>query len=254
MDAKPQFGRQQLLSHIVNDMARALCQRRDEPQARQLARAQGTAQSVLAFLPGDAIEAMIAGHCVMFHELIVDTVQTTLRGEPEATRRATRSGIVAMDKAFGANLARLERYRTRHTDTASDVEPADARAETEIADRVRRHQSAASPAVDQAEPAAWRSGSTIPGAPLPETNIAAFTPADAIRFTPSPGVARPGEAEPMAAAQMAGLNRQARRQILRQANKGNAAPARSSNPVAAGLDAVAANHVMAGRRLRTAGP
>jgi len=254
MDPRPEFGLQDLLTHVVSDMAQAVAERRGESQTQRLARAQAAAQTILGFLPGDAIEAMLAGHCVMFHELIVDTVHHTLRGELDTTRRATRSGIVAMDKAFGANLARLERYRTRHTDTASDVEPADARAETEIADRVRRHQSAASPAVDQAEPAAWRSGSTIPGDPLPETNIAAFTPADAIRFTPPPGVARPGEAEPMAAAQMAGLNRQARRQILRQANKGNAAPARSSNPVAAGLDAVAANHVMAGRRLRTAGP
>jgi hypothetical protein len=141
MDTQPLFGRQQLLSHIISDMAQALCQRRDEPQSRQIARAQAAAESIVGFQPSDAVEAMIAGHCVMFHELIVDSAQITLQGELDATRRATRSGIVAMDKAFGANLVRLEQYRARHADSTEHATPADVRAETEIADRVHRHQS-----------------------------------------------------------------------------------------------------------------
>jgi hypothetical protein len=225
MDAKPQFGRQQLLSHIVNDMARALCQRRDEPQARQLARAQGTAQSVLAFLPGDAIEAMIAGHCVMFHELIVDTVQTTLRGEPEATRRATRSGIVAMDKAFGANLVRLERYRARDTDArsdaaAGDAAPADTRAETDIADRVHRHQAGAAstavrPSSVAAEASAPAPDAIDPGRASPE----AIPPLDAPRPSHILGFDPPREGAPATVAPMPGLNRQARRALRRQSGK-----------------------------------
>jgi hypothetical protein len=233
MDPRPAFGIDDLLSHLIGDMAQAVAQRPGESPTQRLARAQAAARTIWAFLPGDAIEAMIAGHCAMFHALIVDTVQNTLRGELDTTRRATRSGIVAMDKAFGANLTRLERYRTRHTDTASDVQPADARAETDIADRVRRHQSAASPAADPTEQSARCTGSSIARDPSPEADIAAFIPADPIRFAPPPGAARPSEADPVSTAAMAGLNRQARRQILRQANKGHGAYARPPNPVAA---------------------
>jgi hypothetical protein len=196
MDPQPSFGPRQLLSHVINDMAWALCQRPDEPQPRQLARAQAAAESILTFQPGDAIEAMIAGHCVMFHELIVDGVQNTLRGEPEATRRATRSGIVAMDKAFGANLVRLEKYRARQAATTEDTIPAEARAETGMTDRSRRHESGTASTelateADQPEPA----GPQIPGVDGPRDE----------------GIAT--------VAQLPGLNRQARRAIRRQFGK-----------------------------------
>jgi hypothetical protein len=207
MDMQPLSGPEQLLVHIVSDMAQAVSQRRDEPQSRQLARAQAAAQTILAFLPVDAIEAMIAGRCVMLHELIVDSVQTTLRGELDATR----SGIVAMDKAFGANLVRLEQYRARHTDSTADAAPAHARAETEIADRVHRHQAAtASPASHPApgavDAATLSSGSGDPGQ----------VSADAPHI---PGSDRPDEAPPATVARMQGLNRQARREIERRSRK-----------------------------------
>jgi hypothetical protein len=80
---------------------------------------------------------MLAGHCVIFHELIVDAVRTTFRAETDTARRASRGGVVAMDKAFGNNLTRLERYRARQ----EEIEPLDDDVtETEIADRIERHQ------------------------------------------------------------------------------------------------------------------
>jgi hypothetical protein len=115
----------------------------------------------MAFQPEDVIEAMIASHCVMFHELIVDSLHDTLIGEDPASRRPARSNIVAMDKAFGNNLARLEAYRTRRVEASHDIQPMPARDEADISDRVRRHQAsaparqpvAAAPiAVRQAEP------------------------------------------------------------------------------------------------------
>jgi hypothetical protein len=209
MDTQPLSGPRQVLSHIISDMAQAVSQRRDEPLSRQLARAQVAAQTIMAFLPVDAIEAMIAGHCVMFHEMIVDSIQTTLRGEPEATRRATRSAIVAMDKAFGANLLRLEQYRARDAETAVEAEPGDARAETEIADRVHRHQSGTASA--EARPAVDVDGlgSIDPGHAAPEAG-------------PLPhilGGDRPREAYAATVARMPGLNRQARRALSRQLRK-----------------------------------
>jgi hypothetical protein len=209
MDTQPLSGLPQLMDHIIADMARALCQRRDEPHQMQAARAQGAAQSIRAFQPDNAVEAMIAGHCVMLHEVIVDSVETTLRGEPDAMRRATRSGIVAMDKAFGANLVRLERYRARHTGSPADALPTDARAETEVADRVHRHQSGAA-----------AGGESSPGSSSPGIVVPRHATAEAIPPPPQiPGVDRPCEADSAAVTPMQGLNRQARREIGRRSRK-----------------------------------
>jgi hypothetical protein len=135
---------QEILTHVISDMAQSVAVRAGESEQQRSARAQYAAQTILAFLPTDVIEAMIAGHCVMFHEMIVDnTVQATLRGEPDAARRATRSSIVAMDKAFGNNLIRLRQHRARRAEAAAKTPPAAALNETEIADRVRRHESSA---------------------------------------------------------------------------------------------------------------
>jgi hypothetical protein len=185
MDTAPTYGLQELLTHVVGDMARSVAVRVGESEQQRLARAHYAAQTILAFLPTDAIEAMIAGHCVMFHEMIVDTVQTALRGEMDATRRATRNSIVAMDKAFGNNLIRLRQHRAGLAEAAAEAFPADTLAETEIADRVRRHQ------------------------PDARTEAASPEPAN---------VPHPNQ-PPAAADPMAGLNRQARRAIFRQNGK-----------------------------------
>lgn len=220
MDTQPPFSRQQLLSHIVGDTARAVSERHDEPQARQFARAQAAARSILAFEPTDAIEAMIASHCVMLHELIVDSVQTTLRGQLDAPRRATRSGIVALDRAFGANLVRLERYRTRHADGAADVEPADICAETEIADRVHRHQAGAASTAARTCPVAPEASAPSPdpidpGHAGPEVTppLDGPRPPHILRREP------PRDVSPATVAPMPGLNRQQRRAIRRQSGK-----------------------------------
>jgi len=94
----------------------------------------------MAFRPRDVIEAMIASHCVMFHELIVDSAGDTLRCPDAAARRPARSVIVAMDKAFGNNLARLEGHRARRAEVAPVAGPEVGRTETDIADRIRRHR------------------------------------------------------------------------------------------------------------------
>jgi len=212
MDTTATLSLKDLLIHIVGGIAKAVCERPGEPQPRQFARTQAAAQTIMAFQPRDAIEAMLAGHCLMFHELIVDDVHAALRDGAAATR----SGIVAMDKAFGANLTRLQRHRA-HDGTAA--EPAEGRAETEIADRVRRHQARTEPRTrttsDPAPPEAIRH------TPSPEAI------SDAADLSQSPIQAR---GTGLTAARMAGLNRQARRAIDRQARKhGGPATARMAN-------------------------
>jgi hypothetical protein len=148
MDTQPAFGLQELFAHLIGGIAKAVGERQGESRQQQFDRTQAAAHTVMAFMPRDAIEAMISGHCVMFHEMMVDSVRETLRGEAAQAHCAARRGIVAMDRAFGNNLARLERYRRREADGCLDVPDAvAARAvgETDIADRVSRHRAANSP-------------------------------------------------------------------------------------------------------------
>jgi ATP-dependent exoDNAse (exonuclease V) beta subunit len=189
MDTQPTCNPNDLLTHVVGDIANAISERAGESQRQQDDRREAAASTVMAFMPCDAVEAMLAGHCVMFHEMIVDSVLETLRGEDPASRRATRGNIVAMDKAFGNNLARLEAYRTSQTESAPEIQPEDDRAETEIADRVHRHQSTTEPR--QQAPAAREVG-TILHYPSTETNTAAPEAAEPQRFTDAgqPGDAR----------------------------------------------------------------
>jgi hypothetical protein len=173
MDTQPIFDPNDLLAHVVGDTANAVSERASEPQHRQHARRETAANTIMSFKPQDPVEAMLAGHCVMFHEMIVDSVHETLRGEAAATRPATRNSIVAMDKAFGNNLARLERYRTSHA--PAEAQPVDARAETEIADRVRRHQSRPASAQTRSAPDAG----TILRYPSPEAITASHASPEA---------------------------------------------------------------------------
>jgi hypothetical protein len=233
MDTQPTFGPNELLAHIVGDTAEALSERAGESRHQQRVRAQAAAGTILTFLPRDAIEAMLAGHCVMFHELIVDSVLGAMRGEAAATRHATRCEIVTMDKAFGNNLARLERYRTRQEAVPMVAQPSDARAELDIADRVHRHQPATQawkPAESgQEKPALPEAGSATPHITIPVTTAprpATTTPRPSTTTAlPTPGPGRlapphtmdePRANSPAPAVQMTGLNRQARRAIGRQ--------------------------------------
>ena len=218
MDTNPNAGPDELLAQIVGEIAKALGERDNEARHQQQVRAQTAADTIMAFQPGDAIEAMLAGHCVMFHGLIVGSLSAAARGD-EAARRGTRGNIVAMDKAFGNNLDRLERYRTNHAKPAA--QPDAVHAETEISDRVRRHQARtrpAQPTVAPAEPAVEEADSMILNSPSPELIaacranpevMAALDSGDAARFARAVGV-EPSEAYLAAAPRlMAGFSREA---------------------------------------------
>jgi hypothetical protein len=121
MRTQPEFGFKEHFSHIVGDMAKAVSERAGETKQQQLIRTQAAVLTIMSMLPRDAIEVMLAGHCLMFHELLTDSIHNTLRGEVDTTRRATRSGIVAMSRAFGSNLQRLERYQGRPAEGRRDA-------------------------------------------------------------------------------------------------------------------------------------
>jgi len=211
MDDQSPIGPTGLLAHIVGDIADALAGRPGESQARQDERARTAAGTILQFRPRDAVEAMISGHCVIFHELIVDGVQDMSRVEDPTARRATRSAIVAMDRAFGANLTRLERYRAREVEGVADEQPLEHLCETQIADRVKRHRPGTPERAPDGVPAS---------AATDDPPAGAAGMADPECPTGSKETDQPSEAWlANAATQLAGLNRQARREFGRQARK-----------------------------------
>lgn len=193
MITQPVSGFSDAVSHVAGDIAQALSHRPGEASAQMIARAEKAVQTIMAFEPCDAIEAMVAGHCVVLHELIVDSVRD-LADRDAPGRRGIISGIVAMDRAFGANVKRLERRRAAPGERASDVPAAVSRMETEIADRLNRHRLAVARAVvAPARPASEPNGPDADRVPIPARSDVPAPPSV--------------------------LNRQARREVDRQNRK-----------------------------------
>jgi hypothetical protein len=161
MDTSPLSSRD-LLTHVINDMARAVSVRPGETGEQHIIRSKVAIQTVIAFSPRDVIETQLAGRCMMFHELTTDAVRETLRGEAGAARRATRQNIVALDHCFGENLARLERYMGR---TAQGDLPA-ALAKTSAANQETGTQDPARP--ETKSQVRTRKQAATPPIPLPD--------------------------------------------------------------------------------------
>jgi hypothetical protein len=113
MDPQPQFGFKELFTHVISEMAKALCDRPEESRQLQITRTQAATHMILGMRPRDVIEAMLAGHAVMFHALITDSIRDTLQGQIAEMRRGTRTNIVSLNKAFHMNLVRFEQYQAR---------------------------------------------------------------------------------------------------------------------------------------------
>src|ERR1700676_1583763 len=115
MDPQQQFGFKELFTHVISEMAKALCERPNENKHQQFTRTQASTHLILAQQPRDTLEAMLAGQMVMLHALMTDSIHDTLQGQVDGVRRGTRSNIVAINKAFFVNLDRLEVYQTRRS-------------------------------------------------------------------------------------------------------------------------------------------
>jgi hypothetical protein len=268
METRPPFAFKELFTFLIGDMAKAVCGRSGEPQQQKATRAEAASHMILGFLPRDVIEGMLAGHCMMFHELMVDTVRHTLLGEMDTTRRATRSGIVEMDKCFARNLTRLEGYQRRPAEGQRDAQTAGTQAETEMVERTPRPVApsgvASTSAVrDRAPAVETRVNPPVAEAPSQIMDDAQFAPeviaacranpaamaaidaGDAEAFALAMGIVMPGEADLAAAGGEAeGLDRQP--PAVRQAvsaiplPQAESAGVRALSPdIAVGLDAPA---------------
>jgi hypothetical protein len=70
MDTVPAFASDDLFRYALGDMAKAVSERSGENEVQQFARCQAAAHMIMGFLPRDVIEVMLAGHCVMLHEVM----------------------------------------------------------------------------------------------------------------------------------------------------------------------------------------
>jgi hypothetical protein len=69
--------------------------------------------SVMAFNPRDPIEAMMAGHCVVYDHMLRDGAREMLRGQAELVMIQARPGVLAAGKIFLGTVAMLLRMQRR---------------------------------------------------------------------------------------------------------------------------------------------
>jgi hypothetical protein len=121
MQAQPEFRGSEAYTHAIADVANAVSQRPGEaPETRQL-RARAATAMMENCRANDAVEVMLAGHCVMFHEVLIDGFRHTLLGEVDTVRRGTRANLVQMDRSFHACLDRLEERQAAKAETTGDA-------------------------------------------------------------------------------------------------------------------------------------
>jgi hypothetical protein len=188
MDNQP--ARIALIDHVAGGIAAAMSGRSPGEPGEVELRGRSAVAAIMEFQPLDAIEAMLAGHCVIFHALILEITAGMIPGQDEAARRATLGSLSAMDRAFGANLTRLERYRARQ-EKARGLDAGGNRAKA-----VAPRRDVAPEA--EAMPVEAGAGRTDPGDDAAPAAI-------------------PDDVDIVA--RLAGLNRQARREFGRQARK-----------------------------------
>jgi len=106
---------------IVGDMAKALSERKGETTQQQQVRTQATIYMIMGFLPRDVIETMLASHCVMFHELMLDCVRDGFCAEQDKVQRRRWSELIMLNKAFCRNLDELQEYQQRPAEGRRDA-------------------------------------------------------------------------------------------------------------------------------------
>jgi hypothetical protein len=113
MQAPSEFGFEQLITELLRGLADAIADRPGETEAQRFARHQTAIFSVMAFMPRDAMETMLAGQCVMFDHLMRDAARDLLRNEAEPVKRRIRTQLTGLGRSFLNLLAEFRRLQSR---------------------------------------------------------------------------------------------------------------------------------------------
>jgi hypothetical protein len=125
MQAKSNFGYEQLVPELLRGLADAVADRPGESEAQRFARHRTAIFSIMAFHPRDAMETMLAGQCVMFDHLLRDAAHDLLRNETVPGKLRIRSQVTALGKLFLKHLEEWCRLRARPEQQTAASPPAE---------------------------------------------------------------------------------------------------------------------------------
>ncbi|MGA3005515.1 MAG: hypothetical protein ABSE20_27745 [Acetobacteraceae bacterium] len=112
------------ISEITQEVIETVADRPGDSPAKRFARQQSTAWTMMSFLPRDPVEAMLAGHCVVFDNLLRDTARDALCGQPMELKRRTRSQSQAFGKLFLVHIEKFDQRQARLADQLAAQSPA----------------------------------------------------------------------------------------------------------------------------------
>src|ERR1051326_1525357 len=163
---------QDVISRIIAGTAAALSRRSGDNSDQQRARADA-ATAIREFEPQNVIEAMLAGHSVMFHCLLNDAVdRMRATAGPEINVEKVPAGLVALNNAFHRNLDRFERSRKRRAEAGAAASrdigsgAGQARASAAAPASARATVTPAMPSIPAAPITAPETDAPLPGLPV----------------------------------------------------------------------------------------
>ena len=127
-----------LLIHVIADMADVLATRPGQSREDRSLRTEAITHMILGLGVRDVMGAMLAGHTVMFHTLMADSVSDTMRGETDSMRRSARLGLVAMNRSFHLNLEKLAAHQAVSPEAEERVDMPAAAARADVTDGAAR--------------------------------------------------------------------------------------------------------------------
>jgi hypothetical protein len=121
MPATASFTFENLATEILRGIIETVAERHGDTEAQRFSRHQTTVFSVMAFLPRDALEMMLAGQCVLFDHLLADGARDLLRGQEELIKLRVRPQLTAIGNMFLKHLAQLIRLQARPADRIAQL-------------------------------------------------------------------------------------------------------------------------------------
>ena len=107
------FTLEQMTAEVLRGIIETVGERADDTPARKSIRHATTVFSVMAFLPRDAVELMLAGQCVIFDHVLRDGARDLLRGQEEKVKSRVRPQLVSAGNAFLKHLDRATQLQKR---------------------------------------------------------------------------------------------------------------------------------------------
>ena len=105
------FTLEQMTAEVLRGIIETVGERADDTPARKSLRHATTVFSVMAFLPRDAIELMLAGQCVIFDHVLRDGARDLLRDQDEKVKARVRPQLVSTGNSFLKHLTAPPSFR-----------------------------------------------------------------------------------------------------------------------------------------------